>query len=70
MDSNAERYQKDFDLIMQETEAEARRRANLDRDAAWRKLEPSFTAMADAHGWTQEQRERKKQFLLDAMFSD
>ena len=67
---DAGRYQKDFDLIMQEVEAEARRRGNADRDAAWKKLKPSFSVMADANGWTFEQREKKKQFILDAVFSD
>jgi len=68
--NDADRYQREFDLVMQGVEAQARSRTKSERDAAWKRLEPSFTLMADAHGWTKEQREIKKQFYLDAVFAD
>jgi len=62
-------YQKDFDRMMQELEAEAKRRANLDREAAWKIMEKAFTAMADAKNWTASQREAFKTRCLDDIFS-
>jgi len=37
--SDADRYQKEFDQLLLEVEAEARWRGNAERDAAWKKLE-------------------------------
>jgi len=68
--NDAERYQKQFDLMMQELEAEAKRRSNVDRDcrdATWKKFRGHFSKVADAKGWTPEQRETLKQRWLDIL---
>lgn len=67
--NNADRYQKEFDLMMQDLEAEANRRENLDRETAWKTMQKTFTAMANAHGWDDAKRERVKKKLLDELFS-
>ena len=62
-------YQKAYDLMIQEVEAEARRRADLDRDTAWKIVEKSFNAMADAKNWGIAKRQAVKKKLLDDIFS-
>jgi hypothetical protein len=66
----AERYQKDFDLLMLELKAkQAMRESNL-RDFIWKRLERSFTALADACGWTIEQRETQKEQFMQTVLCD
>ena len=65
----AERYQKDFDRLMQEVEAEAKRRDKSRREEAWKIVEKSFAAFADIHKLTPEQREAAKKKLLDQLFA-
>ena len=67
---DARRYQQDFDLLMQEVEADATLRQNKTRDMIRKKLEKSMNRLADAHGWTIEQREAHKERLLVRVFSD
>jgi len=68
--TDANRYQKEFDLMMQELEAEAKRRTDLDRETTWKMMEKSFNAMANANKWTTEHREVVKKRLLDNIFPD
>jgi hypothetical protein len=61
----ANRYQKDFDLLMQELEAEAKRKEDKNRDTAWKGIEKSFNRFADTHALTGQKREEAKKKLLD-----
>lgn len=61
----AERYQRDFDLLMQQAEAEATRRQNSDRDEIWRAIEKSFNAVVKSAGLSAEVREAWRKELLD-----
>jgi hypothetical protein len=67
---DAKRYQQDFDLLMQEVEADATLRQNKTRDMIRRKLEKSINSLAAAYGWTIEQREAYRERLLAKVFSD
>jgi hypothetical protein len=67
---DAKRYQQDFDLLMQEVEADATLWQNKTRDMIRKKLEKSMNRLADAHGWTIELREVHKERFLVRMFSD
>jgi len=62
---DATRYQREFDLLMQEAEAEATRRTNADRDAIWQSIEKSFNAVAASANFTREKREDWKKQILD-----
>jgi hypothetical protein len=65
----ADRYQKDFDLLMLEVKTkQAMGESNL-RDFIWKRLERSFTALADARGWTTEQREAQKEQFVQTVLS-
>jgi hypothetical protein len=63
--SDADRYQKDFDVLMQEVKAEAERKENADRDAAWKMMEKSFNEFAKSHDLTGQKREVAKKKMLD-----
>jgi len=67
---DAKRYQQDFDLLMQEVEADATLRQNKTRDMIRRKLEKSINGLAAPHGWTIEQQEAYRERLLAKVFSD
>jgi len=62
---DAKRYQRDFDLLMQEAEAEATRRADADRSAIWNAIEKSFNAVATSAKLSEERREALKKQILD-----
>ena len=64
------RYQKEFDLMMQELEAEAKRRTYLDRETTWKIIEKSFNRVADTLRWTEEEREARKEKALDLLAMD
>lgn len=67
---DADRYQQEFDQMMQDLEAEATKRSDADRAAAWKKLGRSFNKLADTMHWTPEEREIRKQRYLDMFFAD
>jgi hypothetical protein len=62
---DATRYQREFDLLIQEAEAEAMSRNNADRDRIWRTIEKSFNAMAESAKLTLEKREALKRQILE-----
>jgi hypothetical protein len=65
--NDAERYNRQFELIMQEIQADASLKENADRDAIWRKIERSFNGFADSvyPPWSPQKLETVKNDLLD-----
>ena len=62
---DATRYQREFDILMQEAEAEATRRETADRNAIWHAIEKSFNAVAASANLSPEQTEDWKRRILD-----
>jgi hypothetical protein len=63
--NEAKRYSAEFDQLMRDTEAQAERAENRDREAIWKALEKSFHQLALAHNWSPEKCAASKKYLLD-----
>jgi molecular chaperone GrpE (heat shock protein) len=62
---DAERYSAEFGQLMRDTEAQAERAKNRDREAVWKAIEKSFSQLAEAHNWSPEKCAASKKYLLD-----
>lgn len=63
--NDAERYNAEFDQLMRQTQDNAERAQNRDKEQIWKGLEKSFNKLADIHNWSIEQRAAKKKHYLD-----
>jgi hypothetical protein len=63
--NDAERYNAEFEQLMRDTQADAERAQNRDRETIWKGLQRSFNQLADAHNWSARQRATKKKYILD-----
>ena len=62
---DAERYNAEFEQLMRDTQEQAKRTENRDREAIWKGLEKLFGQLADAHNWSPEKRASSKKYFLD-----
>jgi len=71
--TDAERYSRDLDLILQELEADKtlqEQDIQKQREATWKKLGWYWTDRWKSRNWTPEKMERLKQRFLDILFFD